>query len=135
MAKDGALADACRAQSRDVTGHEVTGRDLTGGLTTLAPAASVLSIADAAGAAAGQGHNSLPTGSATVARTVPGPAALPAVPGPRTLPGSMPGTATGAAPGTAPGTVPGGAAVLPAPAGAKTLPAKAASAPVQNAVA
>ncbi|XVQ86567.1 hypothetical protein ACQP2K_03835 [Microbispora siamensis] len=141
MAKGGALADACRAQSqgvtgRDATGHEVTGRDLTGGLTTLAPAASVLSIADAAGAAAGQGHNSLPTGSAAVARTVPGPAALPAVPGPRTLPGSMPGTA--------PGAVPGGAAALPAPAGARTLPAdattlsapaKAASAPVQNAVA
>ncbi|MBE3008656.1 hypothetical protein IL992_05565 [Microbispora sp. NEAU-D428] len=137
MAKGGALADACRAQShgvtgRDVTGHEVTGRDLTGGLTTLAPAASVLSIADAAGAAAGQGHNSLPTGSATVARTVPGPAALPAVPGPRTLPGSMPRTA--------PGAVPGGAAALPAktlPADATTLsaPAKAASAPVNNAVA
>ncbi len=150
MAKDGALADACRAQShditgRDVTGHDATGRDLTGGLTTL-PAAGVLSIADAAGAAAGQGRNSLPTGPATVARTVPGPAALPAVPGPRTLPGTMPGAATGAAPGAAKAApaVPGGTTALPAPAGAKTLPAdattlsapaKAVSAPVHNAVA
>ncbi|TQS25694.1 hypothetical protein [Microbispora sp. KK1-11] len=146
MAKDGALADACRAQShdatgRDVTSHDVAGRDLTGGLTTL-PAAGVLSIADAAGAAAGQGRNSLPTGSSTVARTVPGPAALPAVPGPRTLPGAMPGAAPGAA--KAAPAVPGGTTALPAPADAKTLPAdattlsapaKAVSAPVHNAVA
>ncbi|MEU6424687.1 hypothetical protein ABZ860_02225 [Microbispora sp. NPDC046973] len=160
MAKGGALADACRAQSHDVTGrgvagHDVTGRDLPGGLTALAPAAGVLSIADAAGAAAGQGHNSLPTGSAAVTRTVPGPAALPAVPGPRTLPGAMPAPAPGAMPAPAPGAVagtvpgaakavPGGAAALPAPAGAKTLPAdattlsapaKAVGAPVHNAVA
>ncbi|MFI9573643.1 hypothetical protein ACIG5D_19600 [Microbispora rosea] len=144
MAKDGALADACRAQTRDVTGHDATGRDLTGGLTTL-PAAGVLSIADAAGAAAGQGHDSLPTGSATVARTIPGPSALPAVPGPRTLPGTASGAAKAApaVPGV-PG-VPGATAALPAPAGAaKTLPAdattlsapaKAVSAPVHNAVA
>ncbi|MBB2744536.1 UNVERIFIED_ORG: hypothetical protein FHR35_004385 [Microbispora rosea subsp. rosea] len=149
MAKDGALADACRAQSNDITSRDVTGRDLTGGLTTL-PAAGVLSIADMAGAAAGQGRNSLPSGPATVARTVPGPAALPAVPGPRTLPGTMPSAATGAATGAAPGAakaapaVPGGTTALPAPAGAKTLPAdattlsapaKAVSAPVHNAVA
>ncbi|MEU7909807.1 hypothetical protein [Microbispora bryophytorum] len=149
MAKDGALADACRAQSRDVTSHDVTGRDLSGGLTTL-PAAGVLSIADAAGAAAGQGRNSLPTGPAVLTRTVPGPTALPAVPGPRALPGTMPGAASGAASGAAPGVAkaapaaPRATTALPAPAGVKTLPAdattlsapaKAISAPVQNAVA
>ncbi|MEV4456708.1 hypothetical protein [Microbispora sp. NPDC049633] len=114
MAKGGALADACRTQSGDVTGRDVTGRDVpgrdvpgrdvTGGLTTLAPAAGVLSIADAAGAAAGQGRNSLPTGPATTTRSVP--AALPAVPGPRTLPAvpgprTLPGAMTGAAPSAA----------------------------------
>ncbi|MEU7885861.1 hypothetical protein AB0B54_10200 [Microbispora bryophytorum] len=149
MAKDGALADACRAQSRDVTSHDVTGRDLSGGVTTL-PAAGVLSIADAAGAAAGQGHNSLPTGPAVLTRTIPGPTALPAVPGPRALPGTMPGAASGAAAGAAPSVAkaapaaPRTTTALPAPAGVKTLPAdattlsapaKAISAPVQNAVA
>ncbi|GGN98551.1 hypothetical protein [Microbispora bryophytorum] len=149
MAKDGALADACRAQSRDVTSHDVTGRDLSGGVTTL-PAAGVLSIADAAGAAAGQGHNSLPTGPAVLTRTIPGPTALPAVPGPRALPGTMPGAASGAAAGAAPSVAkaapaaPRTTTALPAPAGVKTLPAdattlsapaKAISTPVQNAVA
>ncbi|MEV7801460.1 hypothetical protein AB0O28_00770 [Microbispora sp. NPDC088329] len=147
MARAGALADACRAQSRDVTSHDVTshdvtGRDLPGGLSTLAPAAGVLSIADAAGAAAGQGHNSLPTGFATATRTtrtVPGPAAVPAVPGPRTLPGPVAGAVAGAAPGEAKAVsavpaVPGGAAALPADAKTLSAPAQAVSAPVHNAV-
>ncbi|GGO13770.1 hypothetical protein GCM10010116_27810 [Microbispora rosea subsp. aerata] len=110
MAKDGALADACRAHSRDVRGH-----DRTGGLTTLAPASGVLSIADAAGMAAGQGHKSLP--SAT--RTIPGPAALPAVPGPRTLPSPVNSAVSGVAK-TAPAV---GGTALPTPANVKTLPA------------
>ncbi|WP_432928796.1 hypothetical protein ACQPZZ_03260 [Microbispora sp. CA-135349] len=144
MAKAGALADACRTQSRDVTSHDVTshdvtGRDLPGGLSTLAPAAGVLSIADTAGAAAGQGHNSLPTGFVTATRTtrtVPGPAALPAVPGPRTLPGPVAGAVAGAAPGGAKAlpVVPGGAAALPADAKTLSAPAQAVSAPVRNAV-
>ncbi|GAB3130835.1 hypothetical protein [Microbispora hainanensis] len=133
MAKDGALADACRAQSHNitaggVTGHDVTGPDLTGGLTTL-PAAGVLSIADAAGAAAGQGHNALPTGSATVAKTLPAPAALPAVPGPRSLPGTASG-ATSALPAPA-----SAAKTLPTDATTLSAPAKAVTAPVHGAVA
>ncbi|WP_147943010.1 hypothetical protein [Microbispora sp. CSR-4] len=133
MAKDGALADACRAQAhnmtaRGVTGHDVTGRDLTSGLTSL-PAAGVLSIADAAGAAAGQGHNSLPTGSATVARTLPAPAALPAVPGPRTLPNTATGaTAALPAPASATKTLPTDATTLSAPAKAVTAPVHGAAA-------
>lgn len=115
MAKDGALADACRTLSRDVAKPPA-----------LAPATGVLSIADAAGAAAGQGRSSLPSGSAT--GTVPGPVPLPAIPGPRTLPGS----ASGAVPGALP--LPSNAKILP---DAKTLsaPTQAVTAPVHNAVA
>lgn len=112
MAKGGALADACRSQSpdaasrdltsRDVTSGDVTSRDVTGGLATLAPAAGVLSIADAAGAAAGQGRNALPgrPDAASATRAVPGLGGRPAVP-----------------------AVPGAGAALPAPAGAKAITA------------
>ncbi|GLW23702.1 hypothetical protein Mame01_37450 [Microbispora amethystogenes] len=147
MAKDGASSDACRPRNHDVTGHDVTGHDVTGhdatghdstdqGVTrheiarreatdrnvrgvpaTLAPAAGVLSIADAAGSAAGQGHRSLP------GRPVPDPAVpgvakpvLPALTAPRALPdtssaraltGLVPRTGNAPAAGAAPVRVPG----------------------------
>ncbi|WP_182872908.1 hypothetical protein [Microbispora sp. H10670] len=144
MAKDGASSDACRPRNHDITGHDVTGRDATGhdstdqGVTrheiarreatdrnvrgvpaTLAPAAGVLSIADAAGSAAGQGHRSLP------GRPVPDPAVpgvakpvLPALTASRALPGTssaraltglVPRTGNAPAAGAAPVRVPGAA--------------------------
>ncbi|RGA01786.1 hypothetical protein DI270_027745 [Microbispora triticiradicis] len=162
MAKDGASSDACRPRNHDVTGHDATGRDSTdqdvtrheiarreatdqnvrGVPATLAPAAGVLSIADAAGSAAGQGHRSLP------GRPVPDPAGvaakpvLPALTAPRALPGTssaraltglVPRTGNAPAAGAAPVRVPGtaGGATTPAAAGvpAKSLPVGLATAP------
>ncbi|MBO4273834.1 hypothetical protein, partial [Microbispora triticiradicis] len=138
MAKDGASSDACRPRSHDATGRDATGHDITDqGVTrheiarreatdrdvrsvpaTLAPAAGVLSIADAAGSAAGQGHRSLP-GRPVPDPAVPGVAAkpvLPALTAPRALPGTssartltglVPRTGNAPAAGAAPVRVPG----------------------------
>ncbi|WP_204285750.1 hypothetical protein [Microbispora amethystogenes] len=176
MAKDGASSDACRPQNRgvtdrgvtddgvagrDVARHEIarreaTDRDVRGVPATLAPAAGVLSIADAAGSAAGQGHRSLP-GRPGPDPAVPGAVAkpvLPALTAPRALPGtSSARTLTGLVPraGNAPVHAPGavgggvagvpgaaglpgapgavGGATTPAAAGARSLPAGLAAAP------
>ncbi|WP_405088146.1 hypothetical protein [Microbispora sp. NBC_01389] len=174
MAKDGASSDTCRPQNRDVTDHdvtdhgvtgrdvarhesarrEVTDRDERGVPATLAPAAGVLSIADAAGSAAGQGHRSLP-GRPGPDPAVPGAVAspvLPALTAPRALPGTSSARtltglvpraanapAAGSAPVRVPGAVGGSAAGVPGAAGlpgvpgtvggAKSLPVGLAAAP------